>query len=154
MPSPAPFLPDECRETLMQLGAALRTRRKALGLSTIVVAESAALSRVTLSRIEKGEPSVTVGAWLAVAHTLGLSLSCAPREDAPLPIQLPALITLAHYPQLRQLAWHIPHATTVTPREALDIYRRHSQQLQPELLTLEERLLMAQLEVAEVHGHV
>jgi len=39
----------------------LAEKRKALRVSATVAAEAAGMSRVTLHRIEKGEPSVTMG---------------------------------------------------------------------------------------------
>ena len=57
MPSPAPILPEQCMAQLQALGEQVRARRKALRLSATVTAEAAGLSRVTLHRIEKGEPA-------------------------------------------------------------------------------------------------
>lgn len=37
----------------------------------------------------------------------------------------PSSIVLDAYPQLRQLAWHLPTATALTPQEALNLYERH-----------------------------
>jgi transcriptional regulator with XRE-family HTH domain len=54
------------------LGAQLRALRKALKVNVTVAAEAAGISRVTLHRIEKGEPSVTMGAWANVAAALGM----------------------------------------------------------------------------------
>ena len=42
---------------LQELGAQIRARRKALGVSATAAAESAGMSRVTLHRIEKGAPT-------------------------------------------------------------------------------------------------
>lgn len=55
-------------------------RRK---LSTEQVAECAAISRPTLSQIEKGEPTVAIGNYLKVLAVLGLEkdLSQVGRDD-------------------------------------------------------------------------
>jgi transcriptional regulator with XRE-family HTH domain len=57
---------------LKVLGEQIRVRRKALGVSATVAAEAAGMSRVTLHRIEKGEPAVTIGAYLNAIVALGL----------------------------------------------------------------------------------
>ena len=74
MPSPAPLTSEQCAAQLQALGAQIRAQRKALRLSATVTAEAAGLSRVTLHRIEKGEPSVTMGAWCNTMAALGLVL--------------------------------------------------------------------------------
>ena len=51
---------------LQALGEQIRGQRTALRLSATVTAEAAGVSRVTLHRIEKGEPSVALGAWGSV----------------------------------------------------------------------------------------
>ena len=71
MPSPAPIVPEQCTAQLQALGEQIRAQRKALRLSATVTAEAAGLSRVTLHRIEKGEPSVTMGAWCNAMAALG-----------------------------------------------------------------------------------
>jgi transcriptional regulator with XRE-family HTH domain len=88
MPATAPVLPAQAAEQLARLGERLRLHRKQQGISAIATAEAAGMSRVTLHRIERGEPSVTVGAWFAAASALGLQLdlqdSQAPEGSAQL----------------------------------------------------------------------
>ena len=74
MPSKSPVNTDACAAQLQALGAQIRSQRKALRLSATVTAEAAGVSRVTLHRIEKGEPSVTMGAWCSAIAALGLVL--------------------------------------------------------------------------------
>jgi transcriptional regulator with XRE-family HTH domain len=89
MPATAPVLPTHAAEELARLGERLRRHRKQQGVSAVAAAEAAGMSRVTLHRIERGEPSVTIGAWLAVAQALGLRLdlqdSLAPEATADSP---------------------------------------------------------------------
>ena len=97
MPSPAPLTPEQCTAQLQALGAQIRAQRKALRLSATVTAEAAGLSRVTLHRIEKGEPSVTMGAWCNAMAALGMGLQATPSAaDAAKPA--PAGGCLADYP--------------------------------------------------------
>jgi transcriptional regulator with XRE-family HTH domain len=78
MPSSAPILSGPAAKLLKALGEQVRAHRKALGVSATVTAEAAGLSRVTLHRIEKGEPAVTMGAYLNAMSALGLALGVQP----------------------------------------------------------------------------
>ncbi len=55
------------------LGENLRTWRRLLGYTTIQVADRAGISRPTLSKIEHGDPGVSLGPVLAVARVLGVT---------------------------------------------------------------------------------
>lgn len=74
MPAKSPVTTDASTAQLQALGAHIRSQRKALRLSATVTAEAAGVSRVTLHRIEKGEPSVTIGAWCSAMAALGMVL--------------------------------------------------------------------------------
>ena len=82
MPSKSPATTDICAAQLQALGAQIRSQRKALRLSATVTAEAAGVSRVTLHRIEKGEPSVTIGAWCSAMAALGMELQARSGADA------------------------------------------------------------------------
>lgn len=60
-------------QILQQLGGRLRRRRKAQGLGTVELAKRAGISRMTLSSVESGDPSSTMGSYLRVMAVLGLS---------------------------------------------------------------------------------
>jgi len=155
--SSVPLSPDS-RQALKDLGSALRQRRKALGVSAVAAAEAAHLSRVTLHRIEKGEPSVTLGAYAQVAGVLGLAIRLAPHDEAPARPPagrkgwLPARVAIADYPQLKRLAWHVQGPQQLTPRETLDIYERHGRHLDASSMTDEERDLLEALRLAFASG--
>ncbi|MEW9624524.1 helix-turn-helix domain-containing protein [Rhodanobacter geophilus] len=141
----------------VMLGAALRARRKALGISMAAAAEAAQVSRITWHRLEKGEATVALGSLLAAARVLGMDLrlqakdASSPVAEYPLDVGLPLHIRLDDYPQLRSLAWQVGDATqAVSPREALGLYQRNWRHLQPELLEPEERALIDALR--EVYG--
>ena len=74
MPAASPSLSTKATEALAALGAELRQKRRSLKINATAAAEAAGVSRVTLHRIEAGNPSITVGALTAVAHTLGFRL--------------------------------------------------------------------------------
>ena len=62
MPAKPPKAPTVAAEKLALLGQQIRAHRKSLRVSATATAEAAGMSRVTLHRIERGEPSVTMGA--------------------------------------------------------------------------------------------
>lgn len=143
-----PLAPVPCAH-LMALGVAIRTRRKALGVSAAAAAEAAGVSRVTLHRIEKGAPSVTMGAWCSVMAAVGLDLKVqAPeaQEIADRAAWLPVHIVLAEYPQLQALAWQVHGAEALTPQEAFGIYERNARHLDQAAMTAPERALWQALQ--------
>jgi transcriptional regulator with XRE-family HTH domain len=158
MPSITPILPETAAALLQALGEQIRARRKLLGISATVAAEAAGLSRVTLHRIEKGEPAVTMGAYLHVMGALGMVLGVLPASpptdtasQAPAVSRkgwLPARIPLADYPQLRQLAWQVHGLDALTPAEALGVYERNARHLDLHTLEPAERDLLDALRVA------
>jgi transcriptional regulator with XRE-family HTH domain len=140
------------------LGTQVRTRRKALRVSATATAEAAGLSRVTLHRIEKGEPSVAMGAWVQVMAVLGLGLTALREPSAPPPSAaegwIPVRIPLADFPQLRALAWQVHGADTLTPIEALDIYERNARHLDATAMPPHEQALLKALQTGLAHTAV
>ncbi|MGC0250275.1 helix-turn-helix domain-containing protein [Pseudactinotalea sp. Z1748] len=142
MPAPSPYTSPEQQADLERLGARLRERRKALGVTVVACAEAAGVSRVTVHRIEAGNPSVTIGAYINVAAALGLHL-VVPILDAP--AAEPATITVGDYPGLRTLAWQTDAGTTITETEALNLYERGWRHLNQEALTDHEKAFIQHL---------
>ena len=147
---------DLGRAHLQALGTQIRTQRKALRLSATVVAEAAGISRVTLHRIEKGEPSVAMGAWYNTLSALGMVLQArnigSGETDSPQTVDrsgwIPARVALADYPQLRALAWQVHGTDTLTPPEALDIYERNARHLDLKAMSGDEQALLQALRLA------
>ena len=135
------------------LGLALRTRRKALGISMVAAAEAAGISRVTWHRLEKGEPTVAMGSLLAAARVLGMQITVESEAVSPIarmqPMAegwLPLRIRLMDHPQLRRLAWQVhDDATVLTPREAFDLYQRNWRHLDTTALQPAEQALIRAL---------
>lgn len=104
------------------------------------------MSRVTLHRIENGEASVTMGAYLNAMAALGLDFgiraptSRAGENDAK--DWIPTRIRIADYPQLERLAWHVHGTDELTPREALGIYERNGRHLDLQAMEPRERHLI------------
>ncbi len=141
----APSITPPQPEVLARLGERLRALRKQQKVSATAAAEAAGMSRVTWHRIERGEPSVAMGAWISAGAALGLSLDwtdpAAPNVLQPLQDR----ITLADFPQLRQLAWQQPGVQELTPQEALALYERNWRHVDRQALTLREIALIQAL---------
>lgn len=60
----------QTQEILNHMGGQIRLARLRRHLSAELVAERASISRMTLSNIEKGSPSVAIGSYAAVLHAL------------------------------------------------------------------------------------
>jgi transcriptional regulator with XRE-family HTH domain len=60
------------QKILEQLGENIKLARKRRKLTTIQVSERASIDRTTLYLIEKGSPSVSMGAYFNVLRVLGL----------------------------------------------------------------------------------
>ncbi len=65
------------RQLLLQLGQRLKAARQAKGLTSTELAAAAGLSRMTLSAIESGEPSPTMGSYVRVMGVLGFGADLA-----------------------------------------------------------------------------
>jgi len=161
MPASIPALPPALTTKLAALGQHIRARRKTLLVSATVAAESAGMSRVTLHRIERGEPSVTMGAYLNAMAALGLDFGIvdgAPVGAARVPHDtkgwIPARIVLADYPQLKRLAWHVQGTGVLTPAEALGVYERHLRHLDLDAMEPREQDLLEALRLGLGQGPV
>ncbi|HNU12260.1 MAG TPA: helix-turn-helix domain-containing protein [Rubrivivax sp.] len=157
MPAQAPPIADALATRLRELGEGIRASRRRQKISAATAAEAAGMSRVTLHRIERGEPSVTMGAYLSAIDAVGLRWelrdpqarsaatragpSCAP----PLLHPLPKRLRLADFPALRRLAWQRHDADEVTHAEALNLYERNWRHLDPATLEPAERALIQAL---------
>lgn len=152
MPARSPQTTNGTAETLARLGEQIRSRRKALRVNATAAAEAAGISRVTLHRIEKGEPAVTMGAYLNVMAALDLAFGIiAPTVAATVDDMegwVPARIRLSDYPQLKQLAWQVQGMDELTPAEALGIYERNARHLDMATMEARERSLIDALRLA------
>ncbi|MGN6163146.1 MAG: helix-turn-helix transcriptional regulator [Flavisolibacter sp.] len=81
---------------LQQMGENLKLARKRRKLTTLQVAERAAINRSTLVEIEKGNPSVSMGAYFNTLWVLGLQndiLKLAADDEYGRKLQALTLIT-------------------------------------------------------------
>jgi len=159
MPAPALPTPPAVTSQLLGLGQQIRARRKALKVSATAAAQAAGMSRVTLYRIEQGEPAVTMGAYMNALAALGLALGVlSPTETVQQKANrrgwIPARIRLEEYPQLKRLAWQVHGTDTLTPPEALSIYTRNSRHMDESAMEPHERELLEALHLALGESHV
>jgi len=154
MPARTPIIASMAAEKLIALGKQIRARRKALRISATTAAEAAGMSRVTLHRIENGEPSVTMGAYLNAMEAQGMDFGIIKPTDLAAEVLnedrngwIPARIRLADYPQLRQLAWQVHGTDELTPVEALSIYERNWRHVDMQALEPRERHLIDALRI-------
>lgn len=70
MSKKATTIMPKTQSILAQMGEQIRLARLRRHLSSELVAERAGISRMTLSNIEKGSPSVAIGSYAAVLHAL------------------------------------------------------------------------------------
>ena len=119
------------KKSLRELGSKIREYRKRMKISALAAAEASEISRITLYRIELGEPSVTMGAYLNVIHSLGLKLELSDTTYAAKrlpnkPAQpMPKNIRIADYKQLKKLAWQLKGTQELSAEEALNLYERN-----------------------------
>ncbi len=78
----SPLLPSLSR-TLKEMGENIRLARLRRRLSATLLAERAGITRVTLKKVERGDPGATLGAYAHVLQSLGLSgdLAQIARDD-------------------------------------------------------------------------
>ena len=66
-------LPRAARQALTKLGEDITVARKKRRISTVSMAERAFISRGTLHKVERGDPSVSMGIYATVLSILGLA---------------------------------------------------------------------------------
>ena len=145
---------DGAVSKLSEFGQLIRQHRKSFKITANAAAETAGISRVTLHRIEKGEPTVSMGAYLNVISALDLNLHLSAKTDVANTAnadrlgKLPVRLSLSDYPQLKELAWRVPGVDELSLVEAHSIYERNKRFLDSENLSDSEQALIQLLGVA------
>lgn len=79
-------LPGPAVRALKMLGEDISAARRRRRIPTALMAERAFIARTTLSRVEKGDPTVSMGIYASVLFVLGmieaLGALAAPESDA------------------------------------------------------------------------
>ena len=83
---PASTSPIPVRRALRKLGHDIRDARRRRRIPVAIMAERASISRMTLNKVEKGEPGVAMGTYATVLFVLGMADRLAdladPKNDA------------------------------------------------------------------------
>jgi transcriptional regulator with XRE-family HTH domain len=148
MPAKAPPVGELLAIRLRVLGGRIRAHRERQKVSATVAAEAAGMSRVTLHRIERGEPSVTMGAYLSAIDAVGLQLELRDpqaRSASAGMAGLPERVRLADYPQLKRLAWQLHDVDDLSPADALNLYERNWRHIDRAGMEPAERALLQTL---------
>ena len=74
-------LPRAAKQALAKLGEDIAVARKKRRISTVSMAERAFISRGTLHKVERGDPSVSSGIYATVLAILGLADRLAQAAD-------------------------------------------------------------------------
>lgn len=77
LPSAAPILYPRQAKLVAELGQRLREARRRRRYTASLVAERADISRQTLTKVERGDPSVTLGTYVRVLVVVGLERDLA-----------------------------------------------------------------------------
>lgn len=79
-------LPVPVRRALRNLAHDIRDARRRRRIPVAIMAERASISRMTLNKVEKGEPGVSMGSYATVLFVLGMADRLAdladPQHDA------------------------------------------------------------------------
>jgi DNA-binding XRE family transcriptional regulator len=147
-------LSEDAINQLAEIGQVIRQHRKSFKITANATAKTAGISRVTLHRIEKGEPTVSMGAYLNVISALDLNLHLSAKSDVAREVgsgregKLPVRVSFSDYPQLKELAWHVQGVDELSLIEAHSIYERNRRFLDIGNLSDSERELVELLGIA------
>ena len=91
-------IPIPAARALKKLGEDLKNTRKRRRITTKLAAERASISRTTLTKIEKGDAGVSIGAYVKVLFILGLISRLADMVDITFD-KLGQVLETEHLPQ-------------------------------------------------------
>ena len=81
-----PVVPIPVARVLRKLGQDIRDARRRRRIPVAILAQRASIGRMTLSRIEKGDPRASIGAYATVLFAMGMAERLAdvadPQHDA------------------------------------------------------------------------
>jgi transcriptional regulator with XRE-family HTH domain len=77
----SPPIPIPAARALRKLGHDIRDARRRRRVPVAILAERASISRMTLNRIEKGDPRASAGAYATVLFSLGMAERLADVAD-------------------------------------------------------------------------
>lgn len=74
-------MPIPVRRALQKLGNNIQSARRKRRISTALMAERASISRMTLNKVEKGDPGVGLGIYGTILFVLGMTDALANLVD-------------------------------------------------------------------------
>ena len=79
----SPAVPIPVARALRKLGHDIRDARRRRRIPVAILAERASIGRMTLNRIEKGDPRASLGGYATVLFALGMveTARCPPEGD-------------------------------------------------------------------------
>ena len=80
--SPSNVMPLRLRRALSKLGADLAIARRKRKLTVEMMAERIGIAKATYQRVEKGDPTVSMGAYAMALFVLGLAKDLGDLADA------------------------------------------------------------------------
>ena len=140
MPATSDLTSAVDRQILIQLGARLKQARLERGMTTTQMAAQAGISRMTLSAVEAGEPTPTMGSYLRVMGVLDVSrdlVLVATKQASRAPLQTaaeaPAKVSAGHAKhELQDLQSLVLH------QEAVQRMRKQPELIEQALATLDQ----------------
>ena len=139
---------DAVAGPLAALGQRLRLARQRRHITAKELAEQVGITRVTLRRVERGEPAVMMGTYLKVMMALGLANDLqllAADDHQGLRRQSEDRIRLSDFPQLQALGWGTCPQASVSAEEAFALYERNWRHLDLDAMDAKEKGLVARL---------
>jgi hypothetical protein len=83
---PSSGVPIPVKRALRKLGHDIRDARRRRRIPVAILAQRSSISRMTLNKVEKGDPGVSLGSYATVLFALGMADRLAdvadPRHDA------------------------------------------------------------------------
>jgi len=81
-PNASPKMPIPARKALRKLGQDIRDARLRRRIPTAIMSQRALVTRTTLHKVEKGDPTVSMGTYCTVLFVLGMTERLAKLADA------------------------------------------------------------------------
>lgn len=147
--------PDDIAQ-LIEFGTLVKAFRREHGINQSILAETLGMDRRTLSKLEKGDPSISMGTAIRVWRSLGFSCELrSPTEQEAYAQEfetnyLPMKIALADYPVLRRCSWQLQESDSISPRMAFRLYQDKKSDLDKSVMSRKEQNLIGSLE--QVYG--
>jgi transcriptional regulator with XRE-family HTH domain len=141
-------------DILADWGQRILLQRKFLKVAAESVALAAGISRVTLHRIEKGDPGVSIGAYVSTLQALGMQMTISSKLEVGSnshSINL-SKIAIDEYPELKKISWQLKDGVTLTALEAKNMYERNEKFISFDALCEHEKQLIEHLGVQFKRG--